>query len=932
MKLSKDTRENSAFSASTSGSEEANYFTGLAQQHKNAKDQALKSYESAMNSLDRVNEELSLFEMLAPNPFTQKLKAEKELYQQKANEAKAKAANEEILFQYNQFLAQSASGKKPEGNKEAAPNLAEETHKAEEKEVKKEKIQKEKRVKKVQHNKEEVSAAEAYSQNAVTAFTALVEDKKLTAADINELYLRCSREIAIKAPNAWAALDKAYSNALGKAHTPNNTMDAQSKNAISGFKGSVNSSMTADEMNETFLRFIRDVSVKYPEAWKEMESILTNYMANARKEETSMDDQSKNAIVNFKQTINASMTKDEMVETFIRFSREVSVKYPDAWKELESVLTNQVGNAYQPNTLSDSASEQAVDEFKNALTNDLTKDDLVEMFLRFSREISVNYSEKRKELVDVLNNSLTYAYNPDTTIDKHSEELVNSFATLVETQTFDKEGFENTFANYFKQIGLNLSKARKMMTDIKSAKLSESEDATQSRFSEVVDSNKIGKEFEKLTLEANQINEKVQNKASDLQNIYNEDDQTYKRDEITKLMGEKYQKDATYHSLMANINSNSTASSNVKDDYLFNMTADIVPPDKKAILERGSQGLTEWDMMRTMRRDEMKNLMYQLPQEELTEILYAVPKTTLLNGLEMLPQDQQLDVLTNSRYADALMREMPRKQLVEMLPDAYEMLPILMMLGKTENGFKNGAELIEDTVINGKKVNTPQNETRQQEELLPFVMEQMLNKTPRLADARVQVSPLKAAMKKEMAADKKNVNNPKLTTKMEELAPNQLKELAQESINGMNDKEQNQATSAQRGGPEEFMNFLQDLKKVDSVDAGKMAMSNLFNSQAQSLKNSVIPALSDRELLKINKNFGKDSNDMIKEMPNYVVTKQLHDLSKTQLVDGYKKVGKDMIMNRIQDLPSQVIARVATEVLDRDTIYSNYMNGQGVAA
>ncbi|MEW5819910.1 MAG: hypothetical protein AB1782_06935 [Cyanobacteriota bacterium] len=969
MNLSGNQREISHFQAP--GAEEVNYFTQLAQQHKQARESALKSYFSTLETIETLNNEQESSAQLQSSARIAELK-------QKAQEFKNKADNANALFEQNQRLAYAAQDPKPFEN-----FASQETHEPKQK----------------KHAPKQVN--DSISQLAVNEFKGSISGEKLTADEISEMYLRYSRQISINSPSAWSELDSAYANALSNAHTPDNTMDAQSKNAISNFRtainpsmtkdemmetfirfsrevsvkypeawkelesilsnslpnayrpdtsmdaqsrnaisnfrSAINSGMTADEMNETFLRFSREVSIKFPEAWNELEGILSNYIPQAHKEDTSMDAQSRDAVANFKTALNSNMTKDEMVETFVRFSREVSVKYPDAWKELESTLNQNVPNAFKPNTTTDVASEQAVNDFKTSIAENHTKDDLIEMFLRFSRNISIKYPDKKNELVGILNNSLPNAYTPDTTIDKDSEELVDQFRTIIQNEDLDKDSFKDVFADYFKQISLNLTKARKMMNEMKAPKFRESEMKTEFENISNQKGNKIKSHFEKLVDEVNVLDFKVQTASGELQGIYNEDDQNQKKAEIEKLMNTKSQFDNQYFNLMAQTNGNNKANNEVKDDYLFNMSADITAPDKKEMIDRDTAKKTEWDMLRTMRRDDLKSMMEEVPTEALTEALYNVPKFHLINGLTLLPHEQQIQALTINRFEDALLREMPRKQLIEQLPDAYEMLPVLMMLGKTENGFRFGTDLIEDAMVKGKKVEEKPNETRQQEELLPFIMEQLLNKTPRMADAihpsLGNMSPVEAQIKNFQGPGSLHYaqNQQIKTNKIEDLQPDQLSELAQEAMTKFNEDDNTAATSAKRGTSKNLMQFMDDMKKVDSVDAGKMAMSNLYNSQAQGLKDLVLPALADKELLKINKNYGRDPKEMVKEMPAHVVHKQLHDLSKEQLIQSYKEVGKDMIMNRLQCLPSQVLARTASDVLNRDTIKDQFYKNQNIA-
>lgn len=780
------------------------------------------------------------------------------------------------------------------------------------------------------------TSMDSQSKNAISNFRSAI-NSSMTKSEMIETFTRFSREISVKYPEATKELESILNDSIQNAHKTNTTMDAQSQSAIENFKSAINSGMTKDEMNEMFLRFSREVSVKYPAAWKELESTLSNYLPNSYKEDTSMDAQSRSAIANFRTAMSDNMTKDEMTETFVRFSREVSVKFPEAWKELESILNQNVPNAFKANTSSDNASETAVSEFKTSISENHSKEELIEMFLRYSRNISLKYPDMKNELLSTLNNALPNAFKEDTTIDNASKELVDNFKTIIDSQDMDKDSFNDLFGDYFKQIGFNLTKAKGMMNEMKAPKFQQSEFLTQATQHQTQGSEKLNGLFNQLVNNVNKLDIDITTASSDLQGTFDKSEQTYKEADIDKMMTRKADHDIEYFSLMSQIGGNKTASNNIKDDYLFNMSAEKVAPDEKALADRDSEQLTEWDMLRSMRRDDLKGMMSDVPNEALADMLYNVPKFHLINGLTMLPHEEQIKALTTNRSEEALLKEMPRKELIEQLPDAYEMLPVLMMMGKTESGHKNGVELITDAITKGFKVEEKQNETQTRDELLPFIMEQALNKSPRLADAKApslgNLSPAKAMMKDFTNPNKINPDKTnKHVAKVEDLQPDQLRDLAQEAMTKFNSDDETAATAAKRGSSKEMMQFLEDMNKVSSVDGGKMAMSNLFNSQAQSVKDEVLPALSEKELLKINTFYGKDPKEMVKALPTFVVQKQLHDLSKMQVVESYKTVGKDMIMDRVQTLPSQVLAQSASDVLNRDTIKDKFFKNKSLVA
>ena len=1002
MRLSGEPRGNFSFEVPEQG--ETNYFDLIAKQHKQAHETALDSYFDSLESIEQ---------LIAYDSSDSNTKANKEAtLREKANQYKAKSDQEESLFMLNELLSQGEKNKKSYKKNSDNNNIMQADNKAtrahheiaqdDNKEMEADKKPAIAHKEHAKGNRKPSVGIDTESKAAVDEFTSIIGSKQLTADEMSELYLRYSRQISINSPDAWSELDSAYSNALGNAYTPDNTMDSQSRNAITNFSSTINSSMTKDQMMETYIRFSREISVNYPQAWQELESILNNSLPNAYKVDNTMDDQSRNAISNFRSAINSGMTADEMNETFLRFSREVSIKYPEAWKELEGTLANylpqafvadttmdnqsrnaitnfktsisdnmtedemvemflrftrevsinfpqafnelesilgqNIPNAFKENTTTDAESEQAVSDFKNSIKKENTKDDLIEMFLRYSRNISIKYPEKKNELLAALNQSLPNAFKPDTTIDNDSKKLVKDFETIITTKELGKDDFNNLFQDYFKQIGLNLTKARKMMNDMRTTKVGDSIKKTESTSLEDQQKDVLKSSFAKLVEKTDTLNYKVQQNSRELAGIYNLDDQNNKKAEIDKLMESKNGNDDAYFSLMSSINGNEQASFEIKDDYLFSMSVEKVSPDKKERLDRDTQKVTEYDMLRTMRRDELKGMVNEIPQEALTDILYNVPKYHLINGLTLLPHEEQIEALTTNRFEDALLREMPRKDLIEQLPDAYEMLPVLMMTGKSETGFRMGTDLIEDTITKNYHAEAKPNETRAQEELLPFMMEELLNKSPRMADANRPSlgvdKPIEAQIKnfENPGSINGSSNNNQRLTRVEDLSNKQLSELAQEALNKCDPNDTTTAMASKRGNARNFMQFLEDMKKVDSVDAGKMAMTNLYNNQAQTLKDEVLPRLSQNEILKINKFYGRDPKEMVKQMPSHVVHKQIHELNKIQVVESYKKVGKEMIMNRIQTLPSQTLARATADMVDRDTVQKHFYNNEGLAS
>jgi hypothetical protein len=254
-----------------------------------------------------------------------------------------------------------------------------------------------------------------------------------------------------------------------------------------------------------------------------------------------------------------------------------------------------------------------------------------------------------------------------------------------------------------------------------------------------------------------------------------------------------------------------------------------------------------------------------------------------------------------------------------------------MMMGKTENGFK-GIDLIEDTLVNGPQLATVERNSSNKtkgakfEQLHKFVMQDMLNKDPIFTD----INNPTVQFKEEEAPDP-NIfmeNKAVQVTNVEDVLPEQLKELSKDALRLVNGEDQAPGAPPKRGTTENLVNFLEDLRKVDTLAKGKMAMQNLYNSQAQTLKNQVLPGLTNKDLLKLNKSAGKDPKDMMKDMPSYVLMKQVHDLSKEQIIQSYKKLGKEMIMDRVQMLPSQALAGAALNVLTREDIFNKYAKNE----
>lgn len=808
-----------------------------------------------------------------------------------------------------------------------------------------------------------IVAIDANSESSIQNFRSAI-DYSLTKSELVELFVRFSREISVNHPEAWKALETVLYNSLPNAKKLNNTMDNQSKDAIVNFKSSINGSLTKDEMVELFVRFSREISVKYPEAWNELEGILANTLAIAFTPDMSMDIQSRNAISNFRSTINPSLTRDEMVELFVRFSREISVNFPEAWKELDSVLSNTIGSAYTPNMTIDAQSENAITNFKSTINSSMTKDEMVELFIRFSREISVNYPDAWKQLENNLAQSVPNAFKPVTTIDEHSKELAEEFVNKVSVEKLNSTELNTLFGTYLRSISLKFVDAKKQVEGAFERNLKKSENKDK-KLHQTEDSS------EKLIGNAHELIEKVNGLDAQVRQMGFELSRSTDRDEISsniaainKIQATKNQIDNSYNSVAKNILDNGKAVQNFSDEYKFNLDVSLDKPSDKSLEEHEMGQITKWDMLRQMRRKEVLEILNTRSKDELVEQLTSVPKHILKKILLNQTHDQQANLLMTQRYPEALLRKIPESNAKKQLPKAEDMLPVLMMQGKLSNG-STGMDLVKGVVLGDFKAQKPENETKAREEIVPFIAD-IMNKPQKMAElmkvAKInQPKPVaqENAMKKH--ADKAFAKKDNVTDlfgkeqkkdehvgrrnkvdfskegknrlpRLEMLSFGQLLELARDTINDMNDDEVNGAFTAKRGGSKEMCDFLMSLDKVDSLAGAKLAVSVLYNNQQQLLKQAVLPHLSKADMVNITADFGKDKADMVKDMPWYTIAAEIKNLPKVMMIDSFKNLEKSDMLGAFKQLPSQVIASIANDAVDRTFIQGELFNKKGFAA
>ncbi|MEW5820376.1 MAG: hypothetical protein AB1782_09320, partial [Cyanobacteriota bacterium] len=635
------------------------------------------------------------------------------------------------------------------------------------------------------------------------------------------------------------------------------------------------------------------------------------------------------------------MTREDLETLFVRFSREISVNFPEAWAQMHGILNTALPDAFVPDTSMDDTSRLAIDQFAMTIKPEvMTREDLETLFVRFSREISVNFPEAWAIMSNLLNNALPYAYEPDLTIDDDTKLVVQDFQSLLHNQEFSSKELNSIFTDYIRQIPLQHSKGISSLEKAMTNKFHEADIKDKQTRKMNEECNQVENKYKCISSEAKDIDLEAQQISKELKQSINKDDIYYGQQKLKSIQKDKKSLDASYSGLLWGLNNNIKANDNFTDDYVHEITISFDKKNREELFEINSKELTNWDMLRTLRRKEVLDVLYEVPQDELVEHLYVVPKHILQKALIGLPVEDMCRVLFNARYPEALLRAMPRKKAVELLPPPKEMLAVLMNL-KEISGYKTGCDLIEDVVTKGLKVEKEQNPTRTQEEIIPFIEEQLIGKTPRNADALRPVqgkeNPIQKALKiiTENHGDYEDTVRQKTPgkekqkfkyEKPESLKPNQLNQLALETASKFNKDELRETLGAKRGVPAQMLQFLECMKKVKDLPSAKMAVSVLSDNQAQLIAKATLPILRTNHLVKISQFYGKSSKDMVKQMPRYAIVGLIKALPKHFMIQGFKLLDKKMTIGMLKTRSSQTIARVASDLLPRDYVKELALN------
>jgi hypothetical protein len=809
-----------------------------------------------------------------------------------------------------------------------------------------------------------VVTMDSQSASAISNFkTAL--DASFTEDEMVELFVRFSREISINYPEAWNELVSILNNNIPSAFKPDMKMDSQAAIAISNFRSSINPELTRAEMIELFVRFSREISIKYPDAWNELSGILANSMASAYVPDNTMDSQSRHAISNFRSTINSELTKDEMIELFVRFSREISVKFPDAWKELTGVLNNNLSIAFKPDTSMDSYSQKAVSDFKTALDCSMTKDQMIETFIRFSRMISVKYPDAWKDLEGTLAQHISNAFKPVTTIDENSRDLAIEFVNKVDIEDLSTQELEDLFGEYLKQISLKFVDAKKKVESAYQGNIHKSLELDKDKKQEENESTNVVKEFKNVIDVVNRLDNNARNLSFELSRANKKDEINKKMNEIKTVETSKELLDINYSRVMTDARKNPVTFNTVNDTYIQDLNISKDSANDRELQEMEMQELTRWDMLREMRREEVLDILNNQKKDDLTEQLISIPKFLLKRILLNQVHDEQCRILMSNKFPESILRKIPEGNAIKQLPKAEDLLPILLMTGQLSNG-QTGMELMKNIIAGDTKTERPQNATRAREEIEPYMAEMMLNKPAKLAEL-AQTNLFASSIKpdltdskinkltndnkdligkflnpedtdKEMSAGRRDNkvdssdDNKKRLPRLELLSIGQLLQLAKDKVSELSDDEANDMFRAKRGGNKEIFEFLDALENVDSLAGAKLAVAVLYNNQQELLKQAILPHMNKEDMVKLTLNFGKDKDQMVREMPWYAIQDQIKELPKAQMVESFKLLPKSETIGAFGYLPSQVIAGIAFDALDRNTVSDNLFHKKGFAA
>ncbi|MGD9580097.1 MAG: hypothetical protein AB7V50_01875, partial [Vampirovibrionia bacterium] len=560
----------------------------------------------------------------------------------------------------------------------------------------------------------------------------------------------------------------------------------------------------------------------------------------------------------------------------------------------------------------------------------------------------------------------------------------------ISSGTFTEDQLEDIFADYMRQVPLMFPVVKSIIETTTATKRNESESLDKDIIKEKNDFNSIDKDFKQLIKISNDLNLKAQDISKDLKSAMSKDEINENINKLMKLDSDKSSLDANYSISKVDMSSNLKATNNISDDYIQKLDMSFDRKDDRALFEIDTNQLSNWDMLRTLRRGEVLDVMNDLPKDDLGDCLYVIPKHILKQSLVQLPVEEMCKVLFNARFPEALLRSMPRSKAIELLPSADQMLPILMNMGNL-NGFKNGCDLLEEVIVKSMDVEPEQNPTRTEEEILPYVMEQLIGKTPRNADAvhpiqakqsnidtamtsiesdtslldnqinksssfdkladndklveesdlkdnkkgllsEVEVDEDQKLLNKQLKSEEKEREDKQLEFKYkrpESLSDKQLESMATDTIKNLGDDDKQQALAAKRGSPVQMLEFLESMKKVKDLAGAKMAVSVLSNHQQKTLAKAVLPFLETKHIVKISQNYGMDSSDMVKQMPRYSVEGLVKDLPKHYMIEGFKLLDKSMMIGMLKTQSSQTIARVASESISRDVVKDVAFKKQG---
>ena len=510
-----------------------------------------------------------------------------------------------------------------------------------------------------------------------------------------------------------AKLIATYSNELGKTNknakkylvsllpgavASEAKLDTNSQFAVETFASALDDNMSKSQMAEALIRYSRLVSNMYPEAFKQLETIFSTYAEKAIDPAKKLDSDTKFALDNFALSLNSNMTKEQMTEALTRYSRLVSNKFPDAFKQLETTLSSYMHKAFDPNSVMDGNTHMAISYFPSALNENMTRDQMEEMLVRYSRLLSNRHPEAFKLLESVFSANIGKALDENKLSQRQADKVVQRFEEKINWNNLSKEEFDKLYKDHFDELSIKSSKALLQMDLIKNEKakgfkLKEEEEKNDHSTFE-----KIKKDFNSLVEGVNELDNRVQNAVYELKNTYNEYNQTLKKQEITRMLSEKDEADTVHAGISKDMKYNDIASMQIKDNYNDGMAVDITPPEKEKVDETKKEELSEYDMVRSLKRNDLKQEMTKLEKEDKADMMYDVPTFHLVNGVQSLSHEEQLKALTSVRFEEALIRDMPRKQLIDMLPDAYEMIPALMVMKGDDSDDNNGMGLVKKAI------------------------------------------------------------------------------------------------------------------------------------------------------------------------------------------------------------------------------------------